>query len=321
MPENDLRADYDAVRLIAEKMRIAVRDQLEALVQDNNITLGTPLESRVKSWESLDEKRQRRSLALTSVSAMHDLVGLRLTLLFVRDVDVVCQLISDTFTVESFSDVGTRLDETQFGYKSHHFVIKLPQSWLSMPTLKGVDALRAEIQVRTVAQHIWAAASHKLQYKHEQSVPPPVRRAIHRVAALLETVDLEFERVLQARDSYQATIISATDDEILNVDNVSATFDDMLPSSNKYGDIESYDEALQDLARCGLKTVSQLKSLISRRLKAVLDYDAKQVAGYIKNPSDPEIYQRRAARGVLYSHVGLVRLMLRAEYGKDAVPR
>jgi ppGpp synthetase/RelA/SpoT-type nucleotidyltranferase len=33
----------------------------------------------------------------------------------------------------------------------------------------GLGGLRAEVQVRTTAQHIWAAASHKLQYKHEES--------------------------------------------------------------------------------------------------------------------------------------------------------
>jgi ppGpp synthetase/RelA/SpoT-type nucleotidyltranferase len=59
-----------------------------------------------------------------------------------------------------------------------------------------------ELQLRTLAQHIWAVASHKLQYKREASVPVPIRRSINRVSALLEMVDLEFDRVLLEREQY-----------------------------------------------------------------------------------------------------------------------
>lgn len=309
MPENDLRADYDAVRPFAEKMRIAVRDQLDALLQDNNITLGTPLESRVKTWDSLSEKLQRRSMAATGVAAIHDLIGLRLILLFSRDVDAVCDLISETFTIESFSDVGTRLDDTQFGYQSRHFVITLPATWLSMPTLKGVGSLQAEIQVRTVAQHIWAAASHKLQYKHEQSVPPPVRRAIHRVAALLETVDLEFERVLQGRESYRQDD-SQHVNALLNVDNLSSTLAEMFPPGNK-GDSEDYDDALKNLAEHNITTVDDLKAIISKNLEAVL----KEEARFLANPKLGHTSKERRKRGVFFTHVGLLRSAIGFEVG------
>jgi putative GTP pyrophosphokinase len=66
-------------------------------------------------------------------------------------------------------DAQLRLAEDQFGYASIHFAVELPASWLRVPSRAGLGGLRAEIQVRTTAQHIWAAASHKLQYKHEES--------------------------------------------------------------------------------------------------------------------------------------------------------
>lgn len=70
-----------------------------------------------------------------------------------------------------------------------------------------MSGLKAEVQVRTVTQHVWAAASHVLQYKQEASVPLPVRRSIYRVSALLETVDLEFERVLSSATPIEWTLI------------------------------------------------------------------------------------------------------------------
>ena len=78
----------------------------------------------------------------------------------------------------------------------------MPDDWLNVPTFREFKGLRAELQIRTLAQQLWAAASHKLQYKRESSVPYPIRRSIHRVAALLETVDLELERVLSERDPH-----------------------------------------------------------------------------------------------------------------------
>jgi ppGpp synthetase/RelA/SpoT-type nucleotidyltranferase len=103
---------------------------------------------------------------------LKDLVGLRLMRVFKRDVARVCDLVSETFTVVSQEDTAQRLGEAEIGYQSLHYVIKLPEKWLSVPSFKGLDDLQAELQVRTVAQHIWAAASHILQYKQEASVPP-----------------------------------------------------------------------------------------------------------------------------------------------------
>ena len=95
---------------------------------------------------------------------------------------------------------GTTWDARR--YQSLHYIIRIPKHWLKVSTFADLGELKAEIQLRTLAQHIWAATSHKLQYKHEDSVPPPIRRSIYRVSALLETVDLEFERVLAERGTY-----------------------------------------------------------------------------------------------------------------------
>ena len=130
-------------------------------------------------------------------------------------------------------DTGGRLRESQFGYQSVHLTVKLPASWLSVPSFSGLGSLMAEIQIRTLAQHIWAVASHKLQYKQEASVPEPVRRSIHRVSALLETVDLEFERVVDERARYLEEVGSGAADESLNVDLLTRILSESLPEQNR----------------------------------------------------------------------------------------
>ena len=92
---------------------------------------------------------------------------------FLTDLDKIDELIRSTFEVMSPEDTADRLGEAQFGYQSLHYTIKVPLIWLEIPTMADFGDIQAEVQVRTLAQHIWAAASHKLQYKNEASVPPP----------------------------------------------------------------------------------------------------------------------------------------------------
>jgi putative GTP pyrophosphokinase len=107
---------------------------------------------------TIAEKIKRKALKLKRVEDLNDLVGIRFILLFARDIDEACRLIEATFTVLERQDAQLRLAEDQFGYASIHFAVELPASWLRVPSGAGLGGLSAEIQVRTTAQHIWAAA-------------------------------------------------------------------------------------------------------------------------------------------------------------------
>lgn len=305
----------------AERLREAVVVQLSALLAANDVTLGVPMESRVKTWASLAEKMDRKQLTLDSLFHLHDLIGVRAILLFRSDLARVLELIKNTFDVVSLEDTAARLGDSEFGYQSQHFVVRLPKSWLLLPSLAGLNDFCVELQVRTIAQHIWAAASHKLQYKQESGVPRPLRRTINRVSALLETVDLEFERVLDERRAYlqdSQTPQAAT--EPLNVDSLAAALAELLPPENKKED-EPYADLLSDLIALEIETPEQLRVILNRHTEHVKNSDRERIAelragsGIIDEPGVSE----RLARGVFYAHVGLAREALRAEYGEDTV--
>lgn len=309
-----LRAEYSKQLERARRLKEALCEQIEQILAPNNITLGVPIESRVKSLESLEEKLERRSLDLKSILDLNDLVGIRIILLFLRDVAKVGEVLSKTFDVLSTEDAATRLAEAQFGYQSLHHIIRLPKSWLEIPTFSDLGELKAEIQVRTLAQHIWAAASHKLQYKHEKSVPLPIRRSIHRASALLETVDLEFERVLGERGTYIAEAThSSISDDTLNVDLLASVLSELLPGQNRE-DNEPYADLLIDLAEFGVNSTKQLRSLIQRNLENVLK---EEVSILHKRRRDRDYFgcsKARIERGVFFTFVGLTREALRQEF-------
>jgi len=167
-----------------------------------------------------------------------------------------------------------------------------------------------------MAQHIWAAASHKLQYKNEGSVPPPVRRTIHRVSALLETVDLEFDRVLDERQNYVEEFAeSVAASEVLNVNLVESLLTELLPAENKDDD-EDYSDLLEELLRFKILTVEDLRSLIVHNLKRTLKADKVQVESRIKDLEfDEDEDEERLMRGVFFTHVGLTRQALKEQFG------
>jgi len=313
-----LEREYKGIISLAESFCKELENQIARLLEDQSITLGFPIQHRVKTWNSLAEKFERVKLKATSVKDYQDLIGLRVILLFERDVSSVCNLIENNFTVIRKYNTQERLKDDQFGYSSVHFVIELRDQWLAVPTLAPMRGLRAEIQVRTVAQHIWAEASQALQYKQKESVPASVTRAIHRVSALLETVDLEFERVLEQRDSYRADVdISGTDDS-LNVDLLEKTLDSLLPIENKSGD-EDYAALLEDLSHFKITTQRDLKELISKHLDSVLMVEKSYVASHLEALSSGQdlvgTSKERTMAGVFYTHAGLTREALSTEFG------
>jgi len=308
-----LRSEYQAELANLTRLREALVDEVARLLQNNGVTLGVPIESRVKSWSSLEDKLDRKALNVNSVSELDDLVGVRVILLFHKDLPVVGSLLKRTFDVLRFEDTGRRLTETQFGYQSQHYILRLPGNWSRVPTFSDLVGRKAEIQVRTLAQHMWAAASHTLQYKHENSVPPPLRRTIHRVSALLETVDLELDRVLEERRGYVDEGIRATNpDEPLNVDLVASVLSELLPPENK-DDMEPYAELLEDLLHLGVNTADQLRGLILRNKHAMLRDEESQLAERIREDQYQGTSKERTERGVFFTHVGLARVALMKE--------
>lgn len=316
-----LRIQYQDNIGRAERLREAVITQLLELFRNSNVALGVPIESRIKDWASISEKVERKNINLVNLLDLQDLIGIRVILLFKRDLAQVHNLICQTFEVESAEDTGSRLGDSEFGYQSQHYIVKIPNSWLSLPSLMGLNEFFIELQVRTIAQHIWAAASHKLQYKQEAGVPPPVRRAINRVSALLETVDLEFERVLDEREHYVTQArTSDENDELLYVDNLASTLLDILPAENLY-EGEEYADLLKELLKLGVTTKKRLVDILTAHLGEALKFDREKVLDpeTISGLPQSSVVFKRVEQGAFYTHAGLARLILRMEFGADEV--
>lgn len=64
MKTSDLKANYIRVEPRAKRLKLALSAELTHLLEKEEITLGVPIESRVKEWTSIEEKINRKSLGL-----------------------------------------------------------------------------------------------------------------------------------------------------------------------------------------------------------------------------------------------------------------
>lgn len=307
-----LEMQYRGLVPLATRFAAELSSQVLKLAEDNRIPLGFPIQSRVKQWPSIEEKLERIAPEIHDITDLQDLVGLRVILLFMRDVERFSEMLDSTFDIVRKYDTQERLKEDQFGYSSVHVVVRISPAWLHVPTFSGMDVLSAEIQIRTVAQHMWAEVSHLLQYKQKASVPKDLLRSIYRVSALLEAVDLEYDRILEERDVYREQALTDEETQRLNVDLLEKLLDSMLPAENKYGD-EDLSRLLTDLKRCGVVDSKGLRELIHAYRDQALVEDrqiAKKRQKEVQSQGDEDTPPERLARGIYFTHAGLVRVML-----------
>lgn len=185
------------------KLEMLIRDLLAAERIDFHL-----LESRTKDVTSFRDKVARTSKAYRDpLSEVTDLCGLRVIAYYQDQVDAIGRLIAAEFLVDDKNSLVHSASGAEFGYKSSHFVVRLKQDRSGLREWHGLSAFTAEIQVRTVLQHAWAAISHKLQYKREEDVPHLLKRKLFRLSALFEIADDEFVSLRDASSIVKKEIV------------------------------------------------------------------------------------------------------------------
>ncbi|MEO6177054.1 MAG: RelA/SpoT domain-containing protein [Flavobacterium circumlabens] len=298
---SNIEAEYNSLIPFLQRFKNSLQDQIEKILEIEEIALGFPIQNRIKKYDSIVEKFETGRFSLKkSVTELQDLVGLRIILLFNRDVKIVNKLINDNLEVVKSYDTSGKLLDNQFGYSSIHLVVKIPETWLNVPTFYGLGTFKAELQIRTLSQHTWAEASNELQYKQKDNIPKPLLRSIGRVSALLETVDLEFDRLLGERDSYKYSLINenqSSKNEDLNVDILETIIESKLPIENKNSN-EDISDLILDLKYFDILKTDDLINLIDKHLEEAIVHDKK----YARNSNK--------TNEIFFSRVGLIRVML-----------
>jgi ppGpp synthetase/RelA/SpoT-type nucleotidyltranferase len=185
------------------------------------------VQGRVKKLDSFTEKcaRKAKKYGNDNFKNMTDLCGIRVIFHTKGQVEEFCDFIKKSFVVdfENSLDMGSQLGDAEFGYTSQHYVVSVSEG---VAGILGIPIdyfrfknMKAEIQARTLAQHISAEVLHNRIYKPiVQPLNEHLREAA-RIAAIFENADEVLERFTDEYDSfslYQTAYLTVkkTEDEL-----------------------------------------------------------------------------------------------------------
>ena len=162
------------------------------------------VQARAKSIVSFSNKIINKDKYKNPLTDMTDLCGARVIVHFQSQVEKVCTFIKENFVIDEANslDQKSRLQVNEFGYRSIHYIISIKKdSILGIPVDEKFKKLKAEIQVRTLAEHVWADISHDRIYKTDLNIPDEWKREAARLSAMLENADREFAGMASEIDS------------------------------------------------------------------------------------------------------------------------
>lgn len=150
--------------------------------------------ARAKEVDSLVKKLIKKPNH--SFETLPDKVGARVIVRFRSDIQPCLDLIREALVCSAVDpkDPG----EDRVGYQSIHLdgvrlltndpaIVRFPH-----------DKFWVELQVRTLAQHLWSEMSHDTVYKNDETVsalPKDIKRRVNLMAGQIEVSDREFDRL------------------------------------------------------------------------------------------------------------------------------
>jgi len=235
---------------------------------------------RVKQLDRFLEKIARKGYH-RPFKQTKDLVGIRIVCFFQSDVSRIADLLSQEFNVIRDRNKEEALPPTQFGYRSHHLLLRINRDWGRSPNYRGLEGFVVEIQIRTVLMHAWAEIEHRLAYKRKEHIPGQFRRKFSMLSAKLEEADEQFEELASAIADLKGEIREQTAKKssfdrnlTLNLDTLQAFLDIQHPDDHRS---MRQTRALLDELLSRKKTIGDLVDDYASEPKNYQDQDSPDV--------------------------------------------
>jgi len=192
----ELYKEYRLLTPVIESRAKELFHTINVKLKHEEKCLAFPVQHRIKTWDSINEKIGRVKFPMKSVTEMQDLIGFRVVTVFERDIYKIIKIVEKNYNVVRKYLPKKHKGENNY-YTSLHIVIDSHKHGFLIPRSNAEKKILTEIQIMTLAQYTFAKASHLLHYKKNAPITENSIRALQRTSALLETVDLEFERILE----------------------------------------------------------------------------------------------------------------------------
>lgn len=144
------------------------------------------VESRVKSYESIKEKCQKKKIRFTIDNIrnnIHDVAGIRIVTLFEDDISTVAEAIKTRLRLNTIIIKDYVSEPKDNGYRSLHLLVQR-ELYFNGQT----STISVEIQIRSKAMDLWASIEHVISYKGN-NVTPEIKKQFKELANFLAQFD------------------------------------------------------------------------------------------------------------------------------------
>lgn len=249
---------------------------LNEAINKNKIKINS-LKSRIKTWNSILSKVDRKEDNENSFSQINDILGFRIICLFNSDLHHIHILINQNFEVLEFDDKISE-GENLFGYMSHHYLVKLKSNFEG-PIYEGIKDLVFEVQVRTITMDAWANISHYLEYKRENDTPKELKKSLNALSALFYLADGQFEEIYQERakitNKFRKINFESLLESEINMDSVKAYTEKKLPRRVKGKNNILWSSIIKSMIDLGFKTVNDFDMKFNEYIEEKLKDELK----------------------------------------------
>lgn len=269
--------DYKKNKKTYHAFRERILNLLNDLLSTEKIVVHQ-LVGRTKSLESLSKKIDDKNGKYNTVDEITDIIGIRIITYLESDINPVAELIEKEFLKDEGNSIDKRkLQADRFGYKSLHVVVGLNDDRTNLKEYKRYKNLKCEIQIRSILQHAWAEIEHDLGYKGEISIPDEYKRSFNRISALLETADIDFNRLKFELEEYEKGVseLIKLKAEIVDVNSASiysflVTNSVLIESTkiiehntgSKLKESDGFDHIIRLIKHFGILTIGELEKTL-----------------------------------------------------------
>ena len=168
--------------------------------------LYSPIENvtgRVKRISSILDKMQKKHIPMDHiVEEMDDIAGIRIMCQFEEDIYKVVEIIRNRRDMSIREEKDYITNAKTSGYRSYHIILNY-----DVYTIKGLQTIQAEIQIRTLAMNFWATVEHSLQYKYKGDIPKHVTDKLLVASNAIDVLDHEMstvrDEIMDAQNSFR----------------------------------------------------------------------------------------------------------------------
>ena len=174
---------YEALgAVLHERLTNAIRD----------LGISAQVTYRTKSVDSLVRKLWLKKHH--TYESLPDKLGVRIIVRYQHETETIITALRTRLDCQDVDAKAETLDPNQVGYRATHLQVRL---LADDPAARDYTPSQyvAELQVHTLAQHLWADMAHDVFYKNQQSTDPQLQRRIYLLAGIIEVADNEFSRI------------------------------------------------------------------------------------------------------------------------------